>query len=1039
MKFVKTPTRILFVGYETIMANRVLKQNMINGAEIIRVSFRDDNGDVLREMSCGGRIMKETMRDVLLHRGISFAGRKYVWLGNSNSQLRDHGCYMVHETRDKTARGIRKGLGNFHELTSIPKWLARLGQCFTQARASENALAVNEVGVTHDFMGGMTDKEKPYCFSDGVGSLVSSLAAKLSNEHSLPRIASAFQIRHKGQKGMLTVDPVMDDKNALLEMMGKNEEKKMILVRPSMDKFEVDDTGRGAQAKNDLEIVKYSMASPLFLNKPLLNILSQVSEDQSPECHSRMMNRIEELLNIQLRNIFQSLYIERRARETIKELTFPFAMEVFSDACPLQLTSEPFFRSLLTANAKFVLHKQLTKMQIRIPSDYGRSMFGVVDTTGVLQYGQIFCQYSTSTSKHMSKNRSKRRDGADGAFILTGPVMMTKNPCVEMGDVRRFEAIDVPGLRHLFDVVVFPMHGPRPHPDEMAGSDLDGDDYSLIWDERMLFDYNEEASLFPSGEDVQKWPIAKGPDGEYDVAKCEERLAEFYVEAVTQEQVGVMCSAHLATSDFYGLKNKASRSLARKIPQSLDFQKSGIQPEPLTTTATDDSDDFDTEIPPEKATRRPDYMEKMRDVSYQSRGIMGKLYREIKRYQVAIDSGEDQIDKIVKDEAFNIAGWQTYERSVKREMDTFVHGIRALMEYYGIASEGEIMSGQIIKMKNRISDKESDDMNLYNTNQVIEEKVKREITTARETFFNTIINWKRELHQVEDKRRDVDKDSILCHVFRHSQTNIEDATKLRLKAAAAYNVCYDAANQQLQNGEHSTIILSFPWIFYDVLADIKLRPDPRIVRVLPDEENKEQSNEPLAMELSKFIDDYCEKEWNVDGFAEFKRQFEPGSMIDQSMEQNEGLARASFVLVRWAKYIGGMQECRRFNEEHLVALFILFGLGEVHVRGTKRRFIQRPTGEVREHLKKGEHLLLFIDYLSSREFRTSTHVSFADIMPGVLMRGEWKTFGELCIPAYLSLVTTHQLSLPMNEENEIEAIRSAFILKEYEPRKMELP
>ncbi|GMS85708.1 hypothetical protein PENTCL1PPCAC_7883, partial [Pristionchus entomophagus] len=226
---------------------------------------------------------------------------------------------------------------------------------------------------------------------------------------------------------------------------------------------------------------------------------------------------------------------------------------------------------------------------------------------------------------------------------------------------------------------------------------------------------------------------------------------------------------------------------------------------------------------------------------------------------------------------------------------------------------------------------------------------------------------------------------------------------------------------------------------YDVLADIKLRPDPRIVRVLPDEENKEQSNEPLAMELSKFIDDYCEKEWNVDGFAEFKRQFEPGSMIDQSMEQNEGLARASFVLVRWAKYIGGMQECRRFNEEHLVALFILFGLGEVHVRGTKRRFIQRPTGEVREHLKKGEHLLLFIDYLSSREFRTSTHVSFADIMPGVLMRGEWKTFGELCIPAYLSLVTTHQLSLPMNEENEIEAIRSAFILKEYEPRKMELP
>ncbi|GMT30736.1 hypothetical protein PFISCL1PPCAC_22033, partial [Pristionchus fissidentatus] len=395
------------------------------------------------------------------------------------------------------------------------------------------------------------------------------------------------------------------------------------------------------------------------------------------------------------------------------------------------------------------------------------------------------------------------------------------------------------------------------------------------------------------------------------------------------------------------------------------------------------------------------------------------------------------------DPAFNIAGWERYRAVVTREFEEYSHAIRGLLEYYGIANEGEIMSGKILSIKNRISEKEVDDMNVYSTNQVIEEKVKREISAARIRFFESLINWETDLDDSQYKRRYVEESyPILSRLVRSSTNNING---IRRKAAAAYNVAYEAAHRCLQNGDGTSVILSFPWIFYDVLADIKLRPDERIVRVLPEEgcqeaNTEEQSNEPLAKVLSKFIDDFCAERSNSEKWEEFQGRFlNDDGVVGLSMRENPDLCRSAFVLVEWASCIGGRQKGCKFKEEHLIALFLLFGLGEVNVRGTRRRYIQRPTGERRVHIKRGEHLLKFIEYLASREFRTRTSLSFKDVHAGVLLRGEWRNFAELAIPSYLSLINIHRLSLPLVRGGEFVATRASAVIKECEPRRMELP
>jgi RNA-dependent RNA polymerase len=61
-----------------------------------------------------------------------------------------------------------------------------------------------------------------------------------------------------------------------------------------------------------------------------------------------------------------------------------------------------------------------------------------------------------------------------------------------VGDIRRLNAVDIPALHQLKNVIVFPMDGNRSHPAEMSGGDLDGDTFWVSQEEKFLFENNEE-------------------------------------------------------------------------------------------------------------------------------------------------------------------------------------------------------------------------------------------------------------------------------------------------------------------------------------------------------------------------------------------------------------------------------------------------------------------------------------------------------------------------------------------------------------------
>ena len=68
---------------------------------------------------------------------------------------------------------IRRWMGDFTAISSVPKMMSRMGQCFTQAHIADPAVPDSIWRIDPDILGGVGHEEtgEPYNFSDGPAPL----------------------------------------------------------------------------------------------------------------------------------------------------------------------------------------------------------------------------------------------------------------------------------------------------------------------------------------------------------------------------------------------------------------------------------------------------------------------------------------------------------------------------------------------------------------------------------------------------------------------------------------------------------------------------------------------------------------------------------------------------------------------------------------------------------------------------------------------------------------------------------------------------
>lgn len=330
-----------------------------------------------------------------------------------------------------------------------------------------------------------------------------------------------------GAKGMLSLDTRF--------------EKDTLALRPSMIKFD-------GSTWPDIEICEVPYKPlPMYLNRQLIKILEDMGVNDKFFLELQA-DEIQRLKSITSNPTDASKFLKRQSIGDTVHL--PWLIDHLG-LLGLDFQQDPFLRDILQMT--LLVELRLLKHKTRIPVEKGWHLHGLMDETGFLKEGQIYCTATVNGIK---------------TAVVGEDLVISRAPALHPGDVQLAEGVMPPDgspLRALINCICFSAKGTRDLPSMLSGGDLDGDRYYIIWDDRCKPKKYFEPADYPRLDPI-------------DIGRTVERedMTDFFF--METDQLGRIAVNHRILADQMpeGTLHDNCITLAEMHSTAVDFSKTGI-------------------------------------------------------------------------------------------------------------------------------------------------------------------------------------------------------------------------------------------------------------------------------------------------------------------------------------------------------------------------------------------------------------------------------------------------------------------------------